>query len=589
HIIHYQDTAKMTQKHQLRAARTVKQADSPMVKFLPELLEQAKEARFVGAKVRENGIVVQSFFSVVVVAEDTLLDDATNTMKNVYRTRGWELDKETFIQLPSLMMHLPFLPAEGYVHDMARLGRMRSHLSTTVSNMLPIVGDWKGMNSPCVQLVSRNGEVFFWDPFSNNAGNYNCCVVGKSGSGKSVFMQDMVAGICGNGGHCIVVDDGYSFFNSCLLQGGHHLSFSADDAVSINPFSLVDEMAFQFDKDYASNVISMINAMIRQMTKQVEKTNDIENALISEAIDNVWAKHGKTGTVTHVAKELDAYEDKHGQYDQRASDISLSLKPYCKDGQFGSFFEGQCKLDVSSHLVVFELSEIKSRPELRSQALLVIMFLASNKMYSSGRVRNTAVFLDEAWDLLSGEGSKAFIEGMARRARKYRGAIITGTQSVNDYYANPAALATFENSDWMVMLAQKEESIEKLKKSGNLTVDDALGKSLRSLRMVDFEYSECLIKGADFYAIGRLIVDPFSIVLYSSKGEDVNEIKTLQEAGLSLSEALLQYAATQAKKRGIDLKFQTEKSRAELAMLRKKNAIAHELEQELGKELVHNA
>ena len=51
------------------------------------------------------------------------------------------------------------------------------------------------------------------------------------------------------------------------------------------------------------------------------------------------------------------------------------------------------------------------------------------------------------WDLLSGEDSKAFLEGAARRARKYRGALVTGTRSVNDYYANPAARAAWENSD----------------------------------------------------------------------------------------------------------------------------------------------
>ena len=49
-------------------------------------------------------------------------------------------------------------------------------------------------------------------------------------------------------------------------------------------------------------------------------------------------------------------------------------------------------------------------------------------------------------DLLSGEDSKAFLEGAARRARKYRGALVTGTRNVNDYCSNPAARAAWENS-----------------------------------------------------------------------------------------------------------------------------------------------
>lgn len=87
------------------------------------------------------------------------------------------------------------------------------------------------------------------------------------------------------------------------------------------------------------------------------------------------------------------------------------------------------------------------------------MFLISENMYFGDRKTPISLLIDEAWDLLHGEGTAVFIEGLARRARKYGGNIITGTQSVNDYYKTPATLAAFENTDWIVLLAQKKNRL----------------------------------------------------------------------------------------------------------------------------------
>ena len=37
------------------------------------------------------------------------------------------------------------------------------------------------------------------------------CVTGKSGSSKSLLMQELVAGLIGAGGEAVVIDDGWSF------------------------------------------------------------------------------------------------------------------------------------------------------------------------------------------------------------------------------------------------------------------------------------------------------------------------------------------------------------------------------------------
>ncbi|MEI6806918.1 MAG: ATP-binding protein [Myxococcaceae bacterium] len=180
----------------------------------------------------------------------------------------------------------------------------------------------------------------------------------------------------------------------------------------------------------------------------------------------------------------------------------------------------------------------QNKKEFQSIVLMFLMFLVSENMYFGDRKTPTTLLIDEAWDLLHGEGSKTFIEGLARRARKYCGNIITGTQSVNDYYKTSATIAAFENTDWIVLLAQKKESVELLEKSGRIVMNDSLKQTLNSLRMVDHQYSEALIYGPRGSAVGRLILDPYSIALYSSKAQDFARITELSQQGHTLAEAL---------------------------------------------------
>jgi ABC-type iron transport system FetAB ATPase subunit len=45
-----------------------------------------------------------------------------------------------------------------------------------------------------VLLLGRRGKLFNWNPFVRiNAGNYNVSVMAPSGSGKSVFLQELAS------------------------------------------------------------------------------------------------------------------------------------------------------------------------------------------------------------------------------------------------------------------------------------------------------------------------------------------------------------------------------------------------------------
>src|SRR3546814_20524965 len=108
-------------------------------------------------------------------------------------------------------------------------------------------------------LIGRRGQPFFWSPFENAAGNHNVAVFGKSGSGKSVTLQELCASLCGACARVVVIDDGRSFVHSAKLQGGAFVDFTMSSGFCLNPFTIIY-------KAIAPNIASILPARTTVLT-----------------------------------------------------------------------------------------------------------------------------------------------------------------------------------------------------------------------------------------------------------------------------------------------------------------------------------
>ena len=122
--------------------------------------------------------------------------------------------------------------------------------------------------------------------------------------------------------------------------------------------------------------------------------------------------------------------------------------------------------------------------------------------------------------------------------RKYGGAAVTITQSVNDLYRSPTGRAIVENSANMYLLGQKAEAIEALKADKRLPLSDGGYSLLKTVHTVPGVYSEIFFITERGTGIGRLVVDPFKRILFSTRADDVNALKQLRRQGLGLQEAI---------------------------------------------------
>jgi conjugal transfer ATP-binding protein TraC len=90
----------------------------------------------------------------------------------------------------------------------------------------------------------------------------------------------------------------------------------------------------------------------------------------------------------------------------------------------------------------------------------------------------------------------------------------------------------------MCLLAQKPESIKQLKESDRISMDPTMETMLTSVKTKQGVYAETMIYGPHGYAIGRLFLDPFSLILYSTKAEEFAAVQELTTQGMALPEAI---------------------------------------------------
>lgn len=518
-------------------------ASTQFAKFADGLAEKMREFDHVNHQVELGEKLLDTVFVISAYARGGAENarEALAEMAKIYRQVGLVLENDSFVQLPIFLSSLPMTVTGPRMNDLKKLMRMKLMRAEGATAVSPLHGEWRGAgDGRGMLLLGRQGQICDWNNFRSN-GNYNVSVVGKSGAGKSVFMQELVTSIYATGGMVVVIDDGYSFKTTVEILEGSFIGFDGSVQIRLNPFSMLSAMDMA-QPEYRADAIELITRIIASMSAlgagSRDRVDGLEEGYISKIVGEVWDEKGHEGEVTDVWERLKTVAET--EKDRRLADVVVKLQAFARGGSYGGYFAGAANLRLDQAFTVFELSDIKGQRVLQDVVLQVIMFLGTELMFKTPRSTPVAILIDEAWDLLQTPATAKFIEGVVRRARKYTGALITGTQSIDDYYNNSAANVCLQNSDWLIMLAQKAETIDRLVADNKLSVTPAIAAQIKSLQSVSGLFSEAAIKGPDGWAFTRLLLDPFSLAIYSSKGSTVDRIKRLKADGHSTVEAIRQ-------------------------------------------------
>ncbi len=494
-------------------------AYGPLAKFLPELISRKHGFDVLFSALEQGDRPLQAHLSLVLFSPKDEAQAVRSNAITYWRELGFQLMPDRYFALPLFLNSLPFGAERKAIRDMMRYRTLAARHAVA---LLPVFGDWKGTGTPVIQLLSRNGQLMDLSLFDSQS-NYNAVIAASSGAGKSFFTNELVAASLSTGARCWIIDLGRSYEKLCNALGGQFIAFTETVDLCLNPFELVQRWEEEAD---------VVTALITAMAAPTEPLGDYRTAGLKRILKTVWDRLGNRMRVDAIAEALLA------ESDARLQDVGRQLFSFTSAGEYGRFFNGTNRIGFTAPLVVLELEELKSRRHLQQVVLLLLIYQIQQAMYLGERSQPKLVVIDEAWDLLTNGDVGKFIESGYRRFRKYGGAAVTITQSLADLYTHPVGRAIAENSANSFLLAQPSQAIDQLAAEQRLPLPTGAVELLKTVHTVPGAYSEICCLTSLGGGIGRLVVDPFRQLLYSTAPKDVAALERLRAQGLGTVEAI---------------------------------------------------
>lgn len=541
---------RMADKHRIIKTQG---ADSKLPMFFPKMLEERNDWYYVSEQIGQGERMGKLVMYVVLLLNDSHDQEAAvQILQDHFGRLKFSLSRVYYDCLNVFRQTLPFGIGENWpILDQLKVSS--KVLSGACTNLMPVFADSQNYNHPLMLLVGRRGQVFFFNNFKTADhlnGNFNMVVVGSSGRGKSVWLQEYSVSLLKNGGTVVIIDDGRSFKNTCEILEGDFVDFGGGN-FCLNPFTLyvkpkniedIQEYKENFEEPFIDLVLSILCIITN-----VNKNNDsnpkigLYRSVYTSSIVAVMEKKGTLGGFSDIRDEL--LNNPHIYREATKSlidEIVVILDNYAGNGRYAKYFNGKATLDIKNNFTVFELSDLERNEVLQSSALLTVTFL----VYAKIRDRNTqtALIIDEFWRMGKHPILRDPIGGFSRRGRKYNLSLIVASQSMSDFEArtSEAGAIALSQADWRIILSVDGKDDDILDKQLGMEP----GKSgeieiVRNLRGIKGSYSEFMIRHSNnSWAIGRLLLDPFSAKLYSTKAEDVASIKAMRKAGISIEDAI---------------------------------------------------
>ena len=518
--LYFPDAQSMRGKLDQKRYWTINQAYGPLLKFVPQLAVKKAGFDALHEAFQDGDRPVRIYLGMTLFASDkTAADAAVSNAKTFWSEGGFQLVEDKYFYLPCLLNCLPFGADRTAVRDLHRYKTMATRHTIP---LLPLFGDWKGTGTADFQLYSRNGQLMNMSLFDSDA-SYNAVVAAQSGSGKSFLTNEIISAYLSMSGQVWAIDVGGSYAKQLEMYEGDMLEFSAGKDPCINPFPLVNNYADEED---------ILIGLIVAMAAPNQPLNDLQIAELKRVLKGIWDEKGKSMTVDDLAAVLILSED------QRVRDVGHQLYPFTSAGEYGRYMVGDNNVTFTNRFTVLELEALKGRRHLQQVVLLELVYQIQQTVYNGDRSRPKIVIIDEAWDLLDSPNVAGFINDAYRRFRKYGAAAMVILQSVSDLYENPVGRAIAENSPNMYLLGQKPEAIETLRSEKRLSLNDAGYNFLKSVHTIAGVYSEIFCITSRGAGIGRLIVDPFRKLMYSTHPKDVQAIANKQAQGMGVVDAI---------------------------------------------------
>lgn len=528
--LHYPDQVAKADWVRARSAMINHQVFGPTAHMIPILGYKKQGLDVLVHEMEGKGAVLcEANFSIFLMSRDKeRLNKLSAGLRAYYSSLAFEMREDARILE---VMWDNMLPLNVSAPAIDKTFRFHTMAVSHAVQFLPVIGEWRGTGvKGAVMMLTRRGQPALCDLYHSNT-NYNAIVFAESGAGKSFFTQKLVADYLAEGAKVWAIDVGYSYKKQARAVGGEFIEFHPESKICLNPFTHIQG---NLDEE-----MDILKATIAKMAAPEEVLSDYQMAILEQAITSVYLKFGNQANITAIAEFLMA------QTDVEAHRLAKQLYPFA-GGAYTRWFDGENNLDLDNAFVVLELNDLKGRKALQQVVLLQLISRINHEMYKT-HGRKKVLIIDEAWEMLDDPMMAKAMEAAYRKARKHDGAVIVVTQSIADLYNSPNSRAIAANSTWQFILQQKSESVDAALEGGQFKIEPYGAHMLKSVHTVRGSYSEVMVKRSENdWGIMRLVVDRFTQVLFSTTGDERDDLLDAIDRGEDVVTAIDQFIAREA-------------------------------------------
>ena len=352
--------------------------------------------------------------------------------------------------------------------------RTRRYATRNVGDTVPLVGTSCGSPTGIPFAFSDPGRTLeLLNPYDRTHANYTMLVNGRSGSGKTIAANVIMARCIAHGARGFVLDRaGHYGVLTKLVDGAQQIEIGSDDSpFAINPWDVADPTDVSLEK--IAFLVSLHAVMMGE-----EGLTTLERSQLGAAIRAVYARAAHTGETPRESTLRDELlarsreEQTQGAIDVAAllRNLAERLGEYCGDGSYAYLLDRETTVSHDSPLVVFDTRrcpEVVLRPVMFAIVEYVTRAIERHRdeyREMSGRpsapmfTGRTVLLIDEAWHLVGRRETGEFANDLARRARHLGLFLVVMSQHLSDF-ATEHGLALIRNSTMQLFLSQHPDEI----------------------------------------------------------------------------------------------------------------------------------
>jgi type-IV secretion system protein TraC len=510
-----------------RGKKVIDSAERPYSRHDKALQEEAVEWRdIIHSLVAKGEEVLSDSFCMFVSAKEEDIDRSESDIMTTFSNQSWQINPIDYYHLETMLGHMPMHGA-NFWPELKKHKLVQTSLSSEVVAKLPIHAEWYGVPLSGVPFIGRRGQVFNFNPYHRLAsGGFNINVIGPTGVGKSVFLQELSRAMMAQNTRVFVLDIGKSYAELAKLLGGEIIEFGALSSFTINPFAGLKSGMEEID---FNQIVICAKELLAIMCGA---TGEFETAVLELAIKEAVIECKFDLDLEKFVRFL-----KNSELELRRK-FATSLFSYTPMGVYGKYFSGEKPANFDKAMTIFEFEHVKDQPKLVAIILQALLMQLTSQFLTGDRSQRFMVIVDEGWMLL--EHSAGFFAAKGRNFRRYGGSLVMCTQCFADLQTagstvenNNHRKAIFENSAWKINLPP-----------GSFTDFEAHSEFkykvplLKSLSFERGQYSEMLLSSNGIDVVGRLMLDPYSAAIYSTESTDFTFLDAQEKQGVPIEEAI---------------------------------------------------